>query len=121
MSNDVAWIVELAVKDGQKDAANAMIDELVAATKADEPDVLNYEWHVSASGNEALIYERYKSAAAAQLHLDNFGARADRFSEIFDFTNVIILSDLPADMREALDGLSPKYRLPRNGFVNAHG
>lgn len=117
MSQQVAWAIELAVKGGQAEAAKAMAAELADATKSDEPGALQYQWHFDESGSQAYLYERYTDAAAAQTHLDNFGPKADRFGELFDFTKVTILSDLPADMREALAGLSPEYRAQTSGFV----
>ena len=47
MSNTVSWVLQLKVKDGEYDTAKALMDEMSAATQADEPGALVYEWFVS--------------------------------------------------------------------------
>ena len=59
VSDNVFWVVELAIIPGQLDAFKALMNEMVAATQADEPGALNYEWFISEDGTTCHIYERY--------------------------------------------------------------
>lgn len=48
MTNNIYWLLELAIKDGHVHDFKALMSEMSAATENDEPGTLNYEWWVSA-------------------------------------------------------------------------
>ena len=79
MKNQVSWILELRVQEGRESDFRALMAEMVAATEANDPGTLGYEWSASADGRACHIYERYTSAAV-MTHLVTFGERfAPRF------------------------------------------
>ena len=47
MTGHVYWIFQLEIKPGEYENFEKLMTEMVDATKADEPDALNYEWSVS--------------------------------------------------------------------------
>jgi quinol monooxygenase YgiN len=78
MSNHVYWIIEADVVDGKLDELKSLMQEMSAATKADEPGALNYEWSLSADDTKCHIFERYTDADATMVHMGNFGSKFAR-------------------------------------------
>lgn len=50
MSEHVHWLLEVAIKPGERDAFIAWMHEMVTATQANEPEALNYEWFFRHTG-----------------------------------------------------------------------
>ncbi len=118
MSDHVYWILELAVKPGQADAFKALMNEMVEATQANEPDALNYEWTLSADGATCHIHERYADSAATMTHLASFGANfAERFLAAVEPTRFTVYGNPNAEVRGALDGFGAVYMTPAAGFA----
>ena len=85
MSETVSWVLEAKVKDGAFDDAKALMDEMSAATQADEPGALAYEWFASEDKTKICLYERYADSAATMVHLGNFGSKfADRMMALME-------------------------------------
>ena len=118
MSNNVSWLLELAVKPGELDNMKALMAEMIEATMADEPDKLNYDWLLNDAGDSCHIYERYTDSAAVLTHLGNFGANfADRFLGCMDPTRITVYGNASDDARAALDGFGATYYPSSTGFV----
>ena len=64
------WVVELAIKPGELSSFRALMNEMVATIKADEPGTLNYEPFVSQDERTCHIFERYADAGAVRTHLE---------------------------------------------------
>jgi|TARA_R110002072_G_scaffold102123_3_gene224721 quinol monooxygenase YgiN len=83
MTGHVYWIYELEIKAGQYEKFAALKDEMIAATKADEPGTLNYEWSVNEDKTICHVLERFENSDAALVHMGNFGKKfAARFLEV---------------------------------------
>ena len=63
--HEVAWLLELAVNPGQFDAVWALMEEMVASTRA-EPGALGYAWFVGEENRTVALYERYADSAAVR-------------------------------------------------------
>ncbi len=117
MSDHVYWILEVTVKPGEADNFTAVMNDMVEATQANEPDTLNYEWTLSADGATCHIYERYADSAAVMTHLASFGANfADRILAAVEPTRFTVYGDPSTDVREALGAFGPAYMTPCAGF-----
>lgn len=68
MTENVYWLLEVAIKPGQYETLKALMEEMVESTRK-EPGALIYEWHVSADKSTCHIYERYVDSAAVLAHL----------------------------------------------------
>lgn len=55
MATDVSWILELAVQPGKEEEFPALVEDMVRATKANEPGTLDYQWSTSAYGRACHI------------------------------------------------------------------
>jgi quinol monooxygenase YgiN len=118
MSDQIYWVLELSVKPGEADNCKALMNEMVAATEANEPDTLSYEWTLSADGTTCHIYERYTDSAASLAHLGTFAATfAERFLAALEPTGFTVYGNPSAELREALGAFGPAYMTPAAGFT----
>ncbi len=117
MSDHVYWILEVSIKDGQADAFKALMEEMVTATKADEPGALNYEWSLGDDGSSCHIYERYDSSDSTMVHLGNFGTKfAGRFMECAQPTKFTIYGAPDDTVKKALQPMGARYMADFGGF-----
>ncbi|GHD57034.1 hypothetical protein GCM10017083_37930 [Thalassobaculum fulvum] len=118
MTGNVHWMLEVAVKDGQLDAFRALMEEMVAATRDNEPDALNYEWAISGDGATCHIYERYRDSAAVMTHIAWFGANAaKRFLAIAEPKRLTVYGSPDEAATKALDRMGAVYMKPLGGFA----
>lgn len=117
MSTHVAWMLHLNVVPGQQAALKSLLAEMVAATAANEPGTLEYEWSLSADGTQCHLWERYQDSAAAMIHIGTFGAQyAERFFALLAPTEVCLYGAPDAAVREALGGFGAVMMEPVGGF-----
>ena len=118
MSDAVSWVLELTIKDGQRDAVKALAEEMSGATQADEPGATHYEWHLDEDGKTVHIFERYADSAATMVHLGNFGTKfAERFLACLDPARMIVYGDPSAEVRSALAGFGAVHMARLTGFA----
>jgi len=118
MSGSVHWVVEGDIKEGKRDAFEELMAEMVEATRAQEPEALNYEWYVGEDGPRFQIYERYKDSAAAMTHLGNFRRNfAERLMAVVTPTRVTVYGDPDESVRGALSDFDPHYFSMIGGFA----
>jgi len=118
MSQNVYWLLMLDVNPGKLDDAQALMREMVASTKNNEPGTLNYEWSFSADMSSVHICERYLDSESTMVHLGNFGSNfAERFMQCFAPTGFNVYGDVSADLKEALAGFGPQFYSTAAGFV----
>ncbi|NQW09816.1 MAG: antibiotic biosynthesis monooxygenase [Alphaproteobacteria bacterium] len=118
MTEQVHWLLEVDIKPGQLEAFRALMREMVAATQANEPDTLNYEWLIDADQKTCHIYERYRDSAATLIHLGTFGATfAKRFMAVTDHKRIVVYGNPNADVTRALDRIGAVYLTPFGGFA----
>ena len=116
MSNNIIWTVAGKIKDGQRQALESLMEEMVE-TVIKEEGTLNYEWTIAADGKSLHVYERYKDANAAAAHLPTWGTFADRFMALVSITDFVVFSQLTPALEEAVGGLNPIYMTPIGGFA----
>ena len=118
MSDNVHWLLELAIKEGQLDAFKALMQEMVEATQTNEPDTLNYEWFISEDGKTCHLYERYADSAATMTHLGSFGQKfAERFLAAVEPTRFVVYGNPNDEVRQALSGFGAVHMEQIGGFV----
>ncbi len=100
----------MLVRDGCLDDARALVPEMVAATRRDEPGALTYEYFLSEDGSSCHIYERYADSQAVMAHLGNFGTHfADRFMACFEPTSLSVYGPASNEVRDALAGFGATH------------
>jgi quinol monooxygenase YgiN len=116
MEGHVAWIIELAVKDGQLGTFEELMKEMVEGTSA-EPRTLAYEWYVSSDESSVHIFEKYADSDAMITHVNGFLEKwARRFMGCVDITRFVVYGDPSPSAREILDGWKAIYMSPWGGF-----
>lgn len=115
-ADDVHWHITMTINDGQADAVKPLLDRMVAATLANEPGALIYDY--MGDGDEVHISERYADNAAAMTHMGNFGSNfAKEFMEAFTITSVKVYGPAGDDLKEVLAPFSPTYMPQISGFA----
>lgn len=118
MSNVVHWVLELDIKDGESENFNALMDDMVDATKANEAGTMNYECFASGDGKQCHIYERYTDSAAVMTHLASFGEKfAERFLAILEPTRLVVYGNPSSEARAALAGFGAVHMEQVGGFA----
>lgn len=117
MSGHIEWVLEMDVRDGQAEAVEPLVAEMVRATEADEPGALSYEYYMNADRSRFTVVERYEDNAAAMTHLANFGAKfADRFLAAFAPVRFTVYGPSDDELRAALAGLGATHEDRLVGF-----
>ncbi|WP_370399514.1 putative quinol monooxygenase [Sulfitobacter sp. JB4-11] len=117
MSDIIEWVLEMRVQDGQADKVQPLLDEMVAATQADEPGALHYEYYMNTDHSLCTVLERYENNTAAMIHLGNFGTKfADRFLAAFAPERFTVFGPAEDDLRSALAGFGATHLEMVAGF-----
>lgn len=118
MSDNVHWVLELNVKEGEVDNFKTLMNEMVSTTQADEPGTLNYEWFLGEDGKTCHIHERYADSAATMTHLGSFGEKfAERFLAAAEPTRFVVYGNPNDDVRNALAGFGAVHMAQIAGFA----
>ena len=118
MSGSVHWVVEGEIKEGKLEAFKELMAEMIEATRAEEPDTLNYEWFLSEDGSRCQVYKRYKSSASAMAHLATYRrSYAERFLATVTPMRTIVYGDPDDAVRGALSDSDPVYFSMIGGFI----
>ena len=121
MSEQVAWVLQLSIKEGQYDNVVALMDEMVTATQANEPGALSYEWSTNDDKTMCHVYERYADPAATMVHMGNFGSKyMKRFFSLMSPLGIFVYGSPNDEVKGALAGLKPLYMGSIGGFTR-HG
>lgn len=106
----VHWLYEVTVKDGQLQNLKDLIAEMVAHTKADEPETLIYSWVVSEDGSTGQVYERYTNSEAALTHVATFNRDfAKRLGSMVDLARHTVYGHPSEALKQAIAGSKPIY------------
>ena len=117
IDGQVSWIVQCAVKDGQRDALEGLKDEMVAAAR-DEPGALNYEWYISDDGGTVHLYEKYADSGAAAGHMQAFFEQwATRFMGCLDVQRVTVYGNPDEAAQKAIAPMGGKQLFTFGGFA----
>jgi len=116
MHGHLSWMVEMNIKEGQFDAAQTLMEEMVEHT-AKEQTTHTYDWYLSEDAGTAAIYERYDSSESAHAHLKGFlELFVDRFVAVFDATRFTVFGSPHDELKADLEGWGPVYLGYWGGF-----
>ena len=113
-TDDIAWTLTAELAEGQDEAFNALMAEMVEATMG-EAGAKSYEWH--RSGNAVHINERYETNEDAGIHRVNLGENfAERFLAILSPTGLQVYGPAAGGVREGLAGFGATFYEQVGGF-----
>lgn len=117
MSEEIQWVLELNVHQGQQNNVRAFVADIVKTTQENEPGALCYEYHLSGDGNRCVVLERYADSTAALTHLENFETLyADRFFSLFELAQFRVFGPASDELRNLLGGLGATFEERIGGF-----
>lgn len=117
MSANVSWMLELSVQPGRAADLRALMEEMVSATRANEPGTLDYEWSTNDDGSVCHIFERYADSAAVMVHMSTFGEKfAARFLSLVKPVRFVVYGSPSQPVREALAPFGAVFLQPLGGF-----
>jgi quinol monooxygenase YgiN len=109
VSNQISWLVVLAIKPGQMHHFLALTREMVESTRQ-ELGVLIYERFVTDDEQFVHLYERYANSAAAVTHLNEFHRTyGERFASLVDRRTFTVYGSPSAELKALLDGFGATY------------
>ena len=115
MSEEIYWVLEVAILPDQLENFRAVARDLIASTEP-EPGTLNYEWTLSADETACHIYERYQNSDALVAHVRGFGSFAERFLQACRPTRFQVYGLPNEEAKAALADFHPVYFSPLGGF-----
>jgi len=117
MGDEVFWIVEFAIGEGNLDDFKSLTNEMVEATRGQE-GMTHYEWFLSEDGRTCHLHERYASSEAVLAHLMHFGTKyAGRMAELAKSTRLVVYGSPNDTVRRAIAPGNPVYMGPIGGFA----
>jgi quinol monooxygenase YgiN len=117
MSEGASWMLELEIKEGREAEVRELAEEMVSATKADEPGTLDYEWSISSDEKQCHIFERYVDSAAVMTHVATFGEKyAARFLALLKPVRMVVYGSPSAAVQAAVADFQPIYMQTVGGF-----
>ncbi len=117
MSNHVYWIIEANVAEGKLAELKELMAVMSAATEADEPGALNYEWSLSADETVCHIFERYVDSDATMIHMGNFGSKfAKSFMGVLKPTSCILYGNPDERVQKAMAPMGAVVMTAAAGF-----
>jgi quinol monooxygenase YgiN len=115
MSEQIYWILQVAIHPGKLDDFRAVARDLIAKTQS-EPGTLGYQWNLSEDKTICHIYERYQNAEALLTHVKSFGDFATRFMEACYPTRFHVYGPANEAVKAALADFHPIYFSELGGF-----
>jgi quinol monooxygenase YgiN len=116
MTENVYWVIEVAIKPGRFEEFKALASTMVEATQKNELGALNYEWALSDDQKSCHVYERYQNSAAVMVHLKSFGEHfAAPLAELGTITRFVVYGAPSAQVKDVL-GENVVYMAPLIGF-----
>jgi quinol monooxygenase YgiN len=109
MSEDVYWVIELAVNPGRFEDLKTLVAELLEANR-NKVGFLTYGVAISDDRQVCHIYERFQDSAAIINHMQSFGPKfSERFFEILKPTRFVIYGTPSAEVKDAVAPFNPVY------------
>lgn len=114
----VSWLIQCEVQSSNREALQALAEEMSSDFLSNEPGTLNFEWSVDPSFSEMHLHERYADSSTALGHIQTFGSKyAERFLAIAAIKSVTVYGFPSSDLLGALNAMSPKILQSFSGFT----
>lgn len=117
MNENISWIFELTLPEGNHIKLKELMVELVDSSMK-EPGTLSYEWTLNEADTVCHIHERYSDSESAILHLQTFTEKfAARLLALGAATGFVVYGNPSAQLKDALKGFGGTYMAPIGGFT----
>jgi quinol monooxygenase YgiN len=110
MSDAITWVLTADLPEGKHDELRTLMVEMTAATRADEPGCLVYDWFLTEDERGCHILESYADEAALLTHVQAFNTRfARRLFGVITPRSLTVYGAASPAVHEALAPLRPVY------------
>jgi quinol monooxygenase YgiN len=116
MSDQISWVLEVAIQPGQLENFRAVARDLIAVTQS-EPGTLAYEWNLNDDQTACHIFESYRDSAALVAHVQSFGHFAERFLQACRPVRFDVYGSPNEEARAVLADFKPAYYSHLGGFT----
>ena len=119
MRNQLLFVVEVTIQDGQQDTYKQWAQSLVASTRENDPGVLGYNMFLDGDGSRCYWIEWYDSAESMAGHMiaPTNSASATKLLELGKITRFDVFGQVPAPMRSQLEGMGAHFYTHFAGFT----
>ena len=122
MASEIAWLLEMEIKEGRRQDLEALIGDLTENTEANEPGTTGYVWWINDEGTLGHLFERYVDSEAALVHLETFSERfADRYMPLVGALRVWFYGTPSPELERAMAVMKPLYMRRAGGFTRPGG
>ena len=116
MNDQVALLLQVAVKPGELESLKALLGDLAESSRA-EPGTLVYEQSINDANDLVQSYERFADSAAALTHLGTFGEKfGERFWAAVTPTALWVYGSPSDEVKQVLNPFNPVYMGHFGGF-----
>ena len=118
MTDNISYVFEVAVRPGKLEEFKTLMQEMVEATQANEPDTLNYEWFISHDGTVCHTCERYRNSDAVMTHMKSVRERfSERYFAASEPKRLVVYGNPSDEIRAMFAPLNAVFLPPAAGFV----
>lgn len=117
----VGFVLELSINKGHNlEEVKALLEQLTAFMRSNEPDAYDYGYYVSADGKRVTLIEKYNNSAAAMLHADNFegGPNMKPFLDTFTIESFVLIGNSTEALNERIKAYGAEPRQLIGGWMN---
>lgn len=116
-SDFIRFDAEFSIQDGKLDEFKKRVNDIIEKVKANEPNMLNYDWYLSGDGSKCYVVDTYRDSDAILVHLANVGTMLGALAQIAPITSFRVYGNPSDEVRQASGALSPQYFEHFHGFT----
>ncbi len=117
MTTSIQTVVEFTINDGKIDTFKQLGKEYIELVKANEPNMLSYQFYFNDDESRCYALEFYKDSEAVFAHLENVAEVTPRALEVSQIIRVEIFGNVSDELREAVSALNPQINKHWDGIT----
>jgi quinol monooxygenase YgiN len=117
MEKQIQVRVELTVINGKADELKAQIPAIIELVKANELDIIAYQWYLSDDQTKCFILERFTNPQAWLIHLTNVEPALPALFAVAPLTRFEAFGDIPREVEDAVKPLGAVIYRNMGGFI----
>jgi quinol monooxygenase YgiN len=121
LSNQVQYMVEWTIKEGQLATAQAMAASTVETVAANEPEMMAFHWYLDEDESKLYLLEWFANADAMVVHFDHIGPSLTEFFNFAQITRFEVYGDLSGGAQAAVSALGATTFEHYSGFTRMEG
>jgi len=110
--NEIRFRLELTIESSKIAECKKLIQDMVKAVEANEPDAINYEYYLNNAETSCVIIEVYKNSEAALAHLKGVASQTilPKIFNISRITRFDVYGDPSEELQKVLTTFGARSR-----------